>query len=722
VQTHPDPFAPDRRPRRGSTAAALGVGALVLASLAAAPASAAPRSGALPQLAASSTAYSAFSSGDIAYANAANLPPIDVAVASTGQTAAGVGVHGGTLTLADQLKQPLLSKSTSGKTAYGHGSAVNVGLLSAAGSTPQLAQTLAEATSPAPSSASGGNTVPAAPLLTAHVLPGSAVANTTADGSCVLGKDLSNGAAHVVDATLLDAGAAATVGVIDGTSDSLSRTALYKGTGNYGVLGQTTLNLAPLTVLKGTPLETRIEVLRPIQLTAQAAGTPGSAKVSYGAPGASGTTPVVKVTIAGSSQTLTSQQVFGDRGYVIPLGAADITIGGKAHSLTGLEGTSPALAASGPSASAAVDFVRVTVPGTLATPGTDPLDGPLSPLNAALNPLLSGLSAITGPIGSALASAGLNLADLRQGHLEASASVPVGGVVCDSGPLDESMKDVSALHVAPGDSFTYAIRIPNRGASDVTDVKVVDTYDSRLQFASSVPAPASHSGNTLTYNLGTLHPNDFRTIVMTFTVPDDAVKGTVYRNDAVITGVYNGQPISKPVGVDGPTVGGARSGPCNLSGSTKYASNTRVMTGEDFGYFVNVLNSGSEPCRDTTVTDTLIDGVTFVSCSDSCTHDGQDVTWKLGTVAPGQSRVLYVIVKVTATSGRLPNTAKVSSPSGTGGNPATPGPLVTDDTVPSPGLPADGPVALPRTGLPVGIAVTGLLLLGGLAVLRRRTA
>ena len=57
-----------------------------------------------------------------------------------------------------------------------------------------------------------------------------------------------------------------------------------------------------------------------------------------------------------------------------------------------------------------------------------------------------------------------------------------------------------------------------------------------------------------------------------------------------------------------------------------------------------------------------------------------------------------------------------------GGQPTTPGPIVTTVTVGSPGLPADGPGDLPRTGLPKGIAVLGLLLLGSVAVLRRRTA
>lgn len=320
--------------------------------------------------------------------------------------------------------------------------------------------------------------------------------------------------------------------------------------------------------------------------------------------------------------------------------------------------------------------------------------------------MLSGLGAALTPLQQALASAGLNVADLRQGHLEASTLVPVGGINCNNdNPLSESRKDVSALNVQPGSTFDYDIRVPNRGTAPVTNVKVVDTYSAGLVFQKSVPAPDSSSGNTLTYNLGTIQPNEFKTIVLTFKVPDSAKAGTVYHNEAVISGTYLGQPVTTTVTVDGPTVGPTRVGGCNLSGSTKFASNLQVKTGETFGYFINVLNSGSEPCANTTVSDTLIKGVTFVSCTGGCTHNGQVVTWKLGTLAGGDSRVLSVVVKVTATSGRLPNLAVVKSPSGTGGRPSTPGPAVTGVTIAAPGNPADGPNGqLPRTGLPTGPA------------------
>lgn len=718
---------------------------LLLAVALAAPASAASSRTASPLAltAASGSQYSGFTNGTLEFVNAANLPPIDVARVGLGQSAAGVSLPGplAAATVADQLKQPLLAAGKAGKTAYGHASGVNVGLLSAQTDPPQLAQTLVEATSPAPSSKSGNLLdLPASPLATATVLPSSAAANTTSDGSCVIGKDISTGDAAIAKATVLEPTPTTPVVKLASTSQTVSHELLVKqinasgavvGTARSGLLSQSTQTLAPLTLLAGTPAQLTITALGPIQLSVAAGGLAGTSVVSYGMPGKSGTDPVLTISGGGQTQMLTADQVFGAKGFVIPLGVADITIGTPAHSLTGLEGTAPAKAADGTSASAAADFIRVTVPGSLKTPGQNPLDGPLAPLNAVLNPVLAGLDPVLSGIQAGLAGAGLNLADVRVGHLEASSTVPVGGIDCGSldNPLDESRKDVSATSVTAGQTFTYDVRVPNRGTAPITDVTVDDTYSAGLDFVSSVPAPASHSSNKLHYALGTIDPNEFRTIVLTFRAPADAPLGTVYHNEAVIKGTYQGQPVTSTVDADGPTVTGTLPGDCNLAGSTKYASNTQVKTGETFGYFVNVFNSGGTACHDVVVKDTLIDGVSFVSCTGGCTHVGQVVTWKVGTVDSGQSLVLSTVVKVKATSGTLPNAADVTASSGTPGHPTTPGPTVTSISVPRNGEPAGltgaatdaAALSLPRTGLPVGPAAAGLaLLLGSATVLRRR--
>jgi uncharacterized repeat protein (TIGR01451 family) len=719
-----------RTPRHYVAGTTAGLLLAAVVSVPAAPAAAAP----VPHFATTS-GLSGFSNGTLEFVNAANLPPIDVAKVGLGQSAAGVQLPGlGAAATTDQLKQPLLIASKAGKTAYGHASGANAGLLTDETAEPNvLEDTLIEATSPAPSAGAGSLLdIPLSPVATASVLPSSAVANTTGNNACVVGKDISRGSATVANADVLIAGLAAGRGVVsvDDVSITSSREALIKqlnGAGatvgaNAGLLSQSTQNLAPITLFAGTPAQLVIKVLAPIQLSAAAGGLPGTAIVKYGTTLTDPTKPILDI----NGTKLNSNEVFGNGGFKIGLGVADITIGTPAHRLNGLENTSPTQAANGTTASAAADFIRISIPGQLPTPATDPLDGPLAPLNDVLNPVVTALDPLLAALQDALTDAGLNVADVRLGHMEASSTVPAGGVNCaaDENPLDESRKDVSATSVTAGDTFTYTLRIPNRGSTPITNVKVVDTYDARLEFISSVPAPSSKSGNKLTYNLGTLEPNEFATIILTFKAPANASPGTRYSNDAVISGTYNGQPITFPIGVDGPTVIGPLTGNCNLSGSTKYASNTHVKKGESFGYFVNVFNSGGKDCANVVVRDKLINGVSFVSCTNSCTRSGQNITWRLGTIKSGQSKVLGVIVRVTASSGRLPNVAIITTTSGTGGKPSTPGPIVGNVSNPSPGKPAtlagNAGGELPRTGLATGAALGGLLLLLTSAALMRR--
>ncbi|MCU1587764.1 MAG: hypothetical protein JWN31_1257 [Frankiales bacterium] len=723
-------------PRRIAAAATAG---LLLSAFAVSPVLAAPRAAAptsAAPLALGGKTYTGYTNGTLEYVNALNLGP-DVAKAGLGQSASGVQMPAplSTAVVRDQLKQPTLIKPTAGKTAYGHGSGGNVGLVEDVTAEPNVIEdALSEATSPAPSK-DGPNSlvdVPLNPVLHASLLQTSAAANTIADGSCVTGKDLGLGDAQVTNAQVVTPDTTTAVADTGGVSETMSHERLAKVGANTGLLSESSQFLAPITLLKGTGADITIEVLgnKTITLSAQAGGANGTSTIKYGQPGATDTTPVVRITIAGTEViNLTSQQVFGTQGFILPLGVADVTIGGQAHSLTGLEGSAPTKSADGTHASAAADFIRVSVPGKLPVPGNGNVFGTGSPfeqLNAALGPVLSGLQPVTSGLQSALT--GLDAVDLRIGHLEASSTVPVGGIDCSGGdnPLSESRKDVSATNVTAGQTFNYTLRIPNRGTSPITNVAVTDTYSDALQFVSSVPAPASRTGNVLKYNLGTLDPNEFATVVMTFRVPTNATPNTVYNNKATITGTYNGAPISFPVQVSGPTVVGTLGGGCNLSGSSKYASNTHVKTGENMGYFINVFNSGGTTCNNVVVKDTLISGVSFQSCNLGCTHAGQNVTWNLGSIPSGVSKTLFVLVKVTATSGRLPNTAIITTSNGTGGKPHTPGPIVDTTTVPAPGAPAilvtDNSGQLPRTGMSAAAAALGaMLLLGsGLAWRRRR--
>lgn len=729
--------------RRGAALGALAVSLTVSAAVLAAPAAAVAPGAALTNTA----GFGGYSTGTNVFTDVLNSGgDPDLLRLSLSQSAAGVSV-GEALVDQDLLGSSILTADEAGKNAYGHGAAANVGIGQAESAPPQVALSTAEALSPPPTVAEPTDLLqlPAGPVATAALLPSTAQAQTVSSSSvCPTGNEslISEGTSQVANAQLLSPGAGQNVVTVgdaalpgDGVSASVSQTGLVApsgGAAGFGLATVTTQTIAPITLFRGIPgAETTIAVLRDLQLSATATGGTGS-EVFYGFVNAAGEpVPDSEEVLRINDTVLTSEDVLGGDGLKLSLGLVDVFIGAPAHGLDDNPLSNPTVTST--NAAAAADFIRITVPGTVPVGSTMPVaaDSPLAPvLNPVLQPVIDGLEPVLAGLQDALAAAGLDAADLRIGHFEALASVPAGGIDCggpDDNPLDESMKDVSVLDVAPGGLFDYDIRIPNRGDAPITNVVVKDTYSADLEFVSSVPPPTSRTGNMLTYELGTLQPNEFRIITLTFRVPTDAVAGTVYRNKALITGTYKGQPIDKPVEVEGPTVGPAPTGGCNLSGSTKFASNTQVVTGQNFGYFVNVLNSGGQPCRNVVVKDTLVDGVSFVSCTAGCTRDGQDLTWDVGTLAAGQGKVLAVVVKVTATSGTLPNRALITSPSGPGGTPSTPGPTVTDTSVPAPGKPASGPDGagalpgtLPRTGLPLAPSVLALGLLSGALVLARR--
>ncbi len=733
-------------PRLGVRLAAL-TGVLGLSALGLAL----PAAAVTPSASLTSTAgYGGYSTGSVVYANALNAGgDPDVAKVSLAQSAAGAAVSEPLVT-SDLLESSILTAPAVGKNAYGHGAAANVGLLQGQTAPPQIALTTSEAQSPPVSSATTDEllTLPAAPLATAQLLPSRAESLTTSVGSiCVTGSTgrVSSGLGQASDAQLLSPGAGQSVATVDGAVSSLSALLLQAPAGGAtgkGLTSVTTQSLAPLTLFKGIPgAETTIQVLHQLQLSASTGGAAGTAKGFYGFVDATGkAVPDSEPVLSINGTSLTSEQVLGGDGVQLSLGLADVFIGAPAHALDDDPTSKPLAAADGTTAARAADLVRITVPGRVKTGSTTPVatDSPLAPLlNPVLQPVVAGLDPVLSALQAGLAGAGLGVADVRYGHLEALSTVPAGGIDCavsdGSDPLDESRKDVSALSVSPGQTFEYTVRFPNRGTAPITDVTVKDTYAAGLQFVSSTPAPASRSGNTLTYTFPSIPAGSFVDIGLVFRVPRDAEPGTRYRNDATISGTYQGRPVTRTVSVPGPTVIAPPTGDCDVSRSTKYASNTQVTTGEQFAYYVNLSNTGGSPCTGVVVTDRLVAGVAFVSCSDGCTHSGQDVTWRVGTLAPGASTTLKVVVRTTATSGRLPNTAVVATEEGPTARPATPGPTVTPTSVPSPGKPAGCPVTgcptgdaapdqLPRTGLTTGVPLAGVLVLGAASWLRRRTA
>ncbi|HET7416874.1 MAG TPA: LPXTG cell wall anchor domain-containing protein [Solirubrobacterales bacterium] len=551
------------------------VGSLLLvgastAMLATAPAGA--------QVASASANYNGYSTGTAVHVDALTVGQTTVAdtelafsgasVASQGSGAItqGQGAPNGAIVnemginVQPQLPNTTLDSHLQGDRSYARGSGLEIGALTTLDPGVDANQLLLAQRAYASAPPSVGpitnevGPIKIPPAAYASLVRGQATARFNADGTCIAGEEISNGLGYVADAQLLDlsgtdtgannpfAGAAAAVDAADpqrSVSQSRSFTKLVPQTDsqgnkvgdNFGLLSETRMTIAPVTILQNTPAPITIEVLGEWDLRTVATGIPGQAYVTYGPANASPSTPVVRITGAGLNTELTLQQLLGQQGLVIDVpGIATIAVGEDPRAIGGNATSTPTSGGDGTTVSAAVDVVRVQLLDT------SPLPNPLGVL------------------------------DLRIGHMESRAQVPAGGVKC-SIPVTKTA-DKTTVH--PGETFTYNITVTNPFADcDLTNVKVVDTIttSSGVKYTITGTTPSGTvSGNTVTFgDIGPIGPHASKSATISVNIPTSS-KGGTFTNNATATGscatgsAQGGAkitvPISGSVTVTVPTVSG----------------------------------------------------------------------------------------------------------------------------------------------------------------------
>jgi len=592
-----------------------------------------------------------------------------------------------------------------GKNSYAHATNLNADLIN--GNIP-INNLLVQATqsappdNPTPATAKLAS-VPADPLLNATVATALASARWAGADQCVaVGTDIAHGTSTAATANVLTGtpAGAAVVSLVNGsggpvTSDSSVQLINVPGHTGEGLESIQASQLTGIVLFKGSPNELTINVLAPPKITAIATGQPGGASVTY-------TEPILQV-IQGGKVLGTLDAATADTTITIPA-IATLTLGTLTKSV----------AANGTSASGSANLLSVQI-------GTSPL-----PLNVATLTIAGG---------------------------SVAALVPVGGVNCPPpvNPIGESHKDLSATVVAPGQSFTYTITVPNHGNCVLDPVTVTDTISGQGgapvptgTTVQSTPAgtPSSSNPFSFTWNIGPLQPNQTTNITMVVTVPAGAPNGFEFLDSGNVSALCQGAapgtpPFTQPIGFNGPTVFAPSLQACHLDDSNKATDHLQVVPGETFNYYIHVFNDGAQSCSNVTVSDPLGSGVTFVSASNGGKESGGTVTWSLGTIAPGQSLTLSLEVKANPSDTvgmTLPNHATITSTEEANGVPvSTPGPTVTGSSVLAPPNPASpsgaalgsqtGPGTLPRTGgQPLAPYGLGLLVAGAVALgWRRRT-
>jgi uncharacterized repeat protein (TIGR01451 family) len=241
--------------------------------------------------------------------------------------------------------------------------------------------------------------------------------------------------------------------------------------------------------------------------------------------------------------------------------------------------------------------------------------------------------------------------------------------------------------IVPGTNVVWTITVSNAGPSDARDVVVTDTLDAALSFVSSDPGVCTADGQDVTCQVGTIAAGDDFEIALTTGVAPGVPQDSVIENAAATL-----SPTPDP-NLDNNNPGPVPAPPARPSAdlSIQKLPPEEVVPGQQAAWVVTVRNNGPSDAVDVVVTDTLPDGMSFVSGAPAgCeSRDRQIVNCEMSSLPAGTSVDISLTVKVDPSlTGAAANTAAVSS--------ATPDPDTDDNTAT-----ATAPDATPRADLSV---------------------
>jgi uncharacterized repeat protein (TIGR01451 family) len=210
------------------------------------------------------------------------------------------------------------------------------------------------------------------------------------------------------------------------------------------------------------------------------------------------------------------------------------------------------------------------------------------------------------------------------------------------------VSDVEVAKTAPptveeDGTVTYTVSATNHGPDPATNVIVSDPISVPSGSVSSLPPGCVLQGSTVTCEAGTLAVGETKTVSFSVKVGPGVAAGTNIMNCAAVTST-NDEIVQQPnpfcvqtLVVPPPMaeVAIAKTGP-----ATAHA-------GDTYSYTLTVTNAGPDEAAGVVVTDptdpTL---VTVTSVPDGCTAAGGTVTCDAGTLAPGETKVFTITVRV----------------------------------------------------------------------------
>jgi uncharacterized repeat protein (TIGR01451 family) len=205
--------------------------------------------------------------------------------------------------------------------------------------------------------------------------------------------------------------------------------------------------------------------------------------------------------------------------------------------------------------------------------------------------------------------------------------------------FSKSSNDISA---DPGDTIVYTLFYENTGSGVATGVTVVETLPEHVTLVSYNPNYDEESGNTYTWNIGTVAGYSSGTITITVTVNPGTPDGTLLINMATLD-YYdaNGNPYDQLVDYSNVTV------TAPVMCFSKTADTTLADPGDTLAYTLVYYNSGSGVATDVVVTDTIPNSTTFVGSSPNNDDvSGNTYTWNTGFLGAYSGGTITITVTV----------------------------------------------------------------------------
>jgi uncharacterized repeat protein (TIGR01451 family) len=209
-------------------------------------------------------------------------------------------------------------------------------------------------------------------------------------------------------------------------------------------------------------------------------------------------------------------------------------------------------------------------------------------------------------------------------------------------PVMRFSKRADVTTADPDDEITYTITYENVGTGDAANVKITDTIPADVTFVSSTPTYTSVSGNTYTWDIGTVTAGSSGTITITVKVKVGTPDETLLRNVAIL---YYSDANENPYTPIEDTADVTVTAP--VMEFSKTADVTTADPDDEITYTISYENVGTGVAKNVKITDTIPGDVVFVSSTPNYTSvSGNTYTWDIGTLNPGDSGTITIVVKV----------------------------------------------------------------------------